>query len=151
METLMERETNEEYEKWRTEANMEWRRLENAGISLCNDRITKYGELRTAYLDDGEVEEDEAESLEMEERRTAIMGVIVRLEKENETLREEKIQMAEHHKMEIDELNDRITLMNLQKEELKEMMEAKSEREEEKIKGMEESEREVEKNENKNT
>ena len=58
-------------------------------------------------------------------------------------MREEKVEMAEQHKMEIDELSDRITLMDLQKEELREMMEAKSQREEEKIKGMEESEYEV--------
>ena len=115
MVTLVEVETDGEYEEWQKKADLEWRRLEHAGISLCNDRITKYGELRTAYLNNGEVEEDETESLEMEERRTAIMGVMERLEQENDTLREEKVEMAEQHKMEIDELSDRITLMDLQK------------------------------------
>ena len=143
MITLVETETNEEYEEWREKANLEWGRLKHAGIELCNDRKTRHNELRTAYLNDREVEEDEAESLDMEEKRTAIMSVIERLEQENDTLRKERIEMVEQHKLEIEELNDRIALMDLQKEELREMMEAKSQREEEKIKGMEESEREV--------
>ena len=88
-------------------------------------------------------EEDETESHEMEERRATIMGVMERLEKENDTLREEKAGMAEQHRIEIDELNDKITLMDLQKEELRERMETKSQREGERIKGMEKSEREV--------
>ena len=114
----MDRKANEAYGKWQTEGDMEWKRLDDAGTSLCNSCILKQIELKTAYVDNGDVEEDEAESLEMEERRTAIMGVIERQEQENETLREEKIQMAEHHKMEIDELNARITRIFLQKEEL---------------------------------
>ena len=143
MITLVETETNEEYEEWREKANLEWGRLKHAGIELCNDRITRHNELRTAYLNDREVEEDEAESLDMEEKRTAIMSVIERLEQENDTLRKERIEMVEQHRLEIEELNDRIALMDLQKEELREMMEARSQGEEEKTKGMEESEQEI--------
>merc|ERR1712121_209748 len=64
-------------------------------------------------------------------------------EQENSTLKGEKIEMVEQHKWEVEELNEEITLMNLQKEELREMMEAKSWREEGKMEGMEENEREM--------
>ena len=142
MITLVEAESDGEYEEWREKADMEYRRLMNVGMSICNNRITKHG-FTTAYSDNGKEEEDETENHEMEERRATIMGVMERLEKENDILREEKAGMAEQHRIEIDELNDKITLMDLQKEELRERMETKSQREGEKIKGMEKSEREV--------
>merc|ERR1712121_124347 len=63
-----------------------------------------------------------------------------RLEQENSTLKEEKTEMMEQHKWEVEELNEKITLMNLQKEELREMMEAKSWREEGEMERMEENE-----------
>merc|ERR1712121_208450 len=61
-------------------------------------------------------------------------------EQENSTLKEEKTEMMEQHKWEVEELNEKITLMNLQKEELREMMEAKSWREEGEMERMEENE-----------
>ena len=142
MITLVEAESEREYEEWREKEDMEYRRLMDVGMSICENRITEHG-FTMVYSDDKKEEEDETESHQMEERRTTIMGVMERLEKENNILREEKAGMAQQHRIEIDELNDKIALMDLHKEELREKMEAKYHREGEKIKGIEESKREM--------
>ena len=74
MITLVEAETDGEYKEWCKKADMEYRRLMKVGMDICENCITKPGDKRAVRPDNREMEEDEAENLEMEEKRTAIMS-----------------------------------------------------------------------------
>ena len=145
MITLVEAETEREYEEWCKKADMEYSRLMKIGMNICENYIKKPGDKRAVRPDNGETEENEIENLEMEEKKTAIMSALERLEQENSTLKGEKNEMMEQHKWEIEELNEKITLMDLQKEELREMMEAKSWHEEGEMESMEQNEGKIKK------
>ena len=69
MITLVEAETEREYEEWCKKADMEYSRLMKVGMNICENYIKKPGDKRAVRPDNGEIEENEIENLEMEEKK----------------------------------------------------------------------------------